>query len=104
MPNTIKPRDLDRAMDCALEVSVGDGDGFGEALALGKLGGDGRRKGAAATMGVHVGGAAGAKGLGLAGRPGEAVRQVVALGMAALEQEGHTVGLGEFERLIGATQ
>ena len=64
---------------------MGDGDGFREALALGELGGDGRRKGAAATMGVHVGGAAGAKGLGLAGRPGEAVREVVAFGMAALE-------------------
>ena len=83
---------------------MGDGDGFGEALALGELGGDGRRKGAAATMGVHVGGAAGLEDLGLAGRPSEAVGQVVTLGMATLEQERHTVGLGEFERLIGAAQ
>ena len=72
-------------MDRPLEVSMGDGDGFGEALALGELGGDGRRKGAAATMGVHVGGAASLEDLGLSGRPGEAVREVVAFGMAALE-------------------
>ena len=83
---------------------MGDGDGFGEALALGELGGDGCRKGAAAPMGVHVGGAAGAKGLGLAGRPSEAVREVVAFGMAALEQKGYAIGLGEFERFVGAAE
>ena len=75
-------------MDRALEVGMGDSDGFREALALGKLGGDGRRKGATAAMGVHMRSAAGLEDLGLASRPSEAVREVVALGMAALEQEG----------------
>ena len=72
-------------MNPALEVGMGDGDGFREALALGELGGDGRRKGAAAAMGIHMGSAAGLEDLGLAGRPGEAVGEVVARSMAALE-------------------
>jgi hypothetical protein len=53
-------------------------------------------------MGVHVRSPARGEGLGLAGRPGEAIGQVVAFGMAALEQEGDAVGLGEFERLFDA--
>ena len=91
-------------MDGALEVSVGDGDGFGEGLALGELRGDGGREGAAAAMGVHVRGPARGEGLGLAGRPGEAVGQVVAFRMAALEQERHAIGLGELERLGDAAE
>ena len=55
-------------------------------------------------MGVHVRGAAGLEDLGLAGRPGEAVREVVAFGMAALEQERHAIGLGELERLVGTAE
>ena len=83
---------------------MGDGDGFREALTLGELGGDGGGEGAAAAMGVHVRGPARGEGLGLAGRPGEAVGQVIALRMAALEQEGDAIGLGEFERLGDATE
>ena len=81
---------------------MGDGHGFGEGLTLGELGGDGGREGAAAAMSIHVRGPARGEGLGLAGRPGEAVGEVVSLGMSALEQERHAVGLGEFERLFDA--